>query len=556
MNKKTIKIIFVSFIAVAVVLAVVLTAVLAGGTGSHTTSQGIEYTVENGKLTITGYSGESTDVTIPSSIVGRKVSKIATNAFKGSKVKNVIFDGKFKSLVIEKESFSNSTSLIYVALPEGLTEIGESAFYGCTELTHIDFPSTLTTISKSAFYGCKSLNYSNNKENVLRLPEATTTIGEYAFYNCTALVTVYASTELESVSNYAFQGCTNLNNFTADTSANVANTLSVKTFGEYAFFNTKLTALPISSSTTNIGKYAFAKNSYNNSSASIATLKVPASVTTIGDYAFSEVQSLTTVTFDGTSVNLGVGVFSKSPKLANVTLPAEQTSIPSLAFYGCSAFVKFEIPANITNIGDGAFSNIGSNYSSSSTSHIQLTVAANSRSYKIVQLQDYYYFATNETEGTARKHSVLLSYDGSRLVSYIGQYNSSNCSPERNNKSKRLFNFLEAANIQESLNTIGSYAFAGSKITYLALPSQVTVVNSFFISESSISNVYFSSNTCALDELAFAGNTNEINVFTVRMNEGNITEQIDAIVEKNGVLNDDYTVKINPVEEWDRTIIG
>lgn len=554
MNKKTIKIIFVSFIAVAVVLAVVLTAVLAGGTGSHTTSQGLEYTVENGKLTVTGYSGESSDVTIPSSIVGRKVSKIATDAFKGSKVKNVVFEGNFKSLVIEKEAFSNSTSLIYVALPEGLTEIGESAFYGCTELTHVDFPSTLTTISKSAFYGCKSLNYSNNKENTLCLPEATTTIGEYAFYNCTALVNVYASTQLEHVSNYAFQGCTNLNSFTANTSEDVANTLSIKTFGEYAFYNTKLTALPIGSSTTTIGKYAFAKNSYNNSSASVATLKVPASVTTIGDYAFSEVQSLITVTFDGTSVNLGVGVFSKSPKLANVTLPSEQTSIPSLAFYGCGAFVKFEIPANITNIGDGAFSNIGSNYSASSSSSIQLTVAANNRSYKIVPLEDYFYFSSNETEGVSRKHSVLLSYDGSRLVSYIGQYDSSNCSPERRNKNKRLFNFLEAPNIQNSLNTIGSYAFAGSKITYLAIPSQVTIINSFFTSESSTTNIYFKGNTCTLDELAFAGNKNEINVFVVRMNEGNITQQIDAIVDKNGVLNDDYTIKINRVEEWDTMI--
>lgn len=554
MNKKTIKIIFVSFIAVAVVLAVVLTAVLAGGTGSHTTSQGLEYTVENGKLTVTGYSGESSDVTIPSSIVGRKVSKIATDAFKGSKVKNVVFEGNFKSLVIEKEAFSNSTSLIYVALPEGLTEIGESAFYGCTELTHVDFPSTLTTISKSAFYGCKSLNYSNNKENTLCLPEATTTIGEYAFYNCTALVNVYASTQLEHVSNYAFQGCTNLNSFTANTSEDVANTLSIKTFGEYAFYNTKLTALPIGSSTTTIGKYAFAKNSYNNSSASVATLKVPASVTTIGDYAFSEVQSLITVTFDGTSVNLGVGVFSKSPKLANVTLPSEQTSIPSLAFYGCGAFVKFEIPANITNIGDGAFSNIGSNYSASSSSSIQLTVAANNRSYKIVPLEDYFYFSSNETEGVSRKHSVLLSYDGSRLVSYIGQYDSSNCSPERRNKNKRLFNFLESANIQNSLNTIGSYAFAGSKITYLAIPSQVTLISSFFTSESSTTNIYFKGNTCTLDELAFAGNKNEINVFVVRMNEGNITQQIDAIVDKNGVLNDDYTIKINRVEEWDTMI--
>lgn len=554
MKNKTIKIIFVSFIAVAVVLACVLTAVLAGGTGSHTTSQGIEYTVNGGKLTITGYSGESADITIPSSIVGRKVTSISAEAFKGSSVKNIIFDGEFKSLVIEKEAFSNATSLIYVALPEGLTSIGESAFYGCTSLTHIDFPSTLDTISKSAFYGCTSLNYSNNKEDVLTIPDATTTIGEYAFYNCRELVTVYVSPQLENISNYAFQGCTNLNTFSVDVFSDSARTLGVKTIGEYAFYNAKLMSFPISSVTTTIGQYAFAKNSYNNSSASIATLNVPASVTTIGDYAFSEMQSLTTVTFAGKSLTLGKGVFSKSTRLSGVTLPEEQTSIPALAFYGCNALTVFEIPARITEIGDGAFTDIGGNISSTSSSEIKLSVNASNRNFKVVALDDYYYFSSDKTEGVARKHKVLLSYDGSRLISYIGQYNSSNSSPMRNNKNARMFNFLESGNIQDSLNTIGDYAFAGTNISYLVIPSNVTAIGEFFTSESTITNIYFSNNTCSFEELTFAGNTNEINILVHGMSSGNITEQIDAIVDKKGVLNDDYTVKINQVEEWDMSI--
>ncbi|WP_366664070.1 leucine-rich repeat domain-containing protein [uncultured Bacteroides sp.] len=53
-----------------------------------------------------------------------------------------------------------------IALPEGLTTIGDSVFSGCSSLTNITLPEGLTTIGYSAFRGCSSLT-------VLYIPKGT-----------------------------------------------------------------------------------------------------------------------------------------------------------------------------------------------------------------------------------------------------------------------------------------------------------------------------------------------------------------------------------------------
>ena len=49
------------------------------------------------------------------------------------------------------------TSLVLTSLPEGLTSIGNRAFYNCTSLTYITFKGTPTSINSDAFKGCTNL---------------------------------------------------------------------------------------------------------------------------------------------------------------------------------------------------------------------------------------------------------------------------------------------------------------------------------------------------------------------------------------------------------------
>ena len=80
-------------------------------------------------------------------------------------------------------AFYNCTSLTSIELPDSITAIGNHAFYCCELLASIEFPDSLTTIDEMAFAGCISLTS-------IVIPEGVTTIRHDAFYYCESL-TIY-----------------------------------------------------------------------------------------------------------------------------------------------------------------------------------------------------------------------------------------------------------------------------------------------------------------------------------------------------------------------------
>ena len=123
---------------------------------------------DNLYINITGYTGSSTNVVIPSliNVDGENipVKAIADNAF---------------------YKFDFLTSMY---IPDSVTTIGSRAFCSCTNLTTVTISenSQLNTIEDSAFSSCSSLTS-------IYIPSSVTTIGSYAFNGCFKL-TIYCET--------------------------------------------------------------------------------------------------------------------------------------------------------------------------------------------------------------------------------------------------------------------------------------------------------------------------------------------------------------------------
>ena len=100
-------------------------------------------------------------------------------------------------------AFFGCSYLSNVTIPEGVTTIGEQTFRDCSGLTSISLPTSLSSISKRAFQDCDSLTSVN-------IPEGVTSIGEGTFCDCSSLTTVTIPASVKSIGYRAFFNCWDL----------------------------------------------------------------------------------------------------------------------------------------------------------------------------------------------------------------------------------------------------------------------------------------------------------------------------------------------------------
>lgn len=112
-----------------------------------------------------------------------------------------------KELLIEGEGAMNNFSSGYapwanygvskITIKDGVTSIGDYAFYYLRSLTSVSIPGSVQTIGNNAFAYCESLRS-------IIIPEGVTTIGDNAFVTCDVLSSVTIPTTLTKVGSAAF----------------------------------------------------------------------------------------------------------------------------------------------------------------------------------------------------------------------------------------------------------------------------------------------------------------------------------------------------------------
>ena len=218
-------------------------------------------------ITVTGGTLDETDW----AAIKQSISSLQTIDLAGA-----TYEGTDKDNLAYSYSRAKGLPLLTVQLPQGITALGEDAFYGCEALTSITLPEGLDSIGGDAFYNCYALES-------IDLPEGVTSIGNRAFDYCKALTSIDLPEGLTTTGSYAFENCSAL------TSITLPETLT--TIGNGAFSQcASLKSITLPDKVTSIGNFAFAYCT------SLPSITLPDKVTSIGDFAFHYCSSLTTIT--------------------------------------------------------------------------------------------------------------------------------------------------------------------------------------------------------------------------------------------------------------------
>ena len=105
---------------------------------------------------------------------------------------------EIKNGVLKK--YTEEQGVTKVDIPDGVTSIGDRAFYECDSLKEIKIPNSVTSIGEAAFYRCEQLIRIN-------IPDSVTIIGDGAFYECDSLKEIKIPDSVTSIGDYAFYFC-------------------------------------------------------------------------------------------------------------------------------------------------------------------------------------------------------------------------------------------------------------------------------------------------------------------------------------------------------------
>lgn len=507
-------------------------------------SDGIYYTI-TGSNTVSVVSGDYAydgDVTIPQAVglSGKTylVTAIGENAFKSTaNLESVTLPEGLTS--IGNQAFYQS-GVKTVSLPSTLNSMGTRAFCECKNLTGIELPDALTDVNEYAFYRCsklKTLSLGNQTVTIgteafretaietLTIPQTTTSIGEYAFSSIATLKTITINDAPVSIMAYAFYNCQNLENLNLGNSIiKISGTVvqSGVSGTQGAFSNcTNLTKITLPSSLQVLDKGAF------RGCAKLRDVTLPQSLTTISSYVFADC-AIEHLDLPQTLTVINEGAFSSCP-IRDIVFPSELRSIGNNAFYG-SSIQNLTIPNSVISIGDDAFANsknlktvvienapltLGSSFNGcSSLEKVNLGTA-------VTEINGSHHYILGWAKGTFTNCTSLKDIVLPNSIKIIGGSAFMGCSNLENVTLPNALTIIEGSafrncynlkeiGLPETIQYIGPYAFYGCKSLYkIDFPETLSTIDEYaFNGCIGISEIVIPTNVSKLGGYSFYGCNN------------------------------------------------
>lgn len=320
------------------------------------------------------------------------------------------------------EDYSSSGSPFYairsevehLVIGEGITRIGNYAFYRGSNLQSISLPSTLESIGDYAFRQSSGLTSISSDT----LPNLDS-VGQYAFYSFVGLESIDLD-GLTEIGDYAFYGQASKTKDTLQ-SVSVSN---IGTIGQYAFAgNLNMTTVDIKTIGT-IDSYAFANGSSISTTSNLKNISIDGvtlldsnafkynsaesvtinNVETLADSAFNYSKSLKEVTLNNVKVigtRTSTNAFLDDTSVEKLTINEGTTTINC---YLPETLKELYLPASLTEIYD-SFYNLPLLEVFEFKGENVLTNTAGTSSYYLFSKSNYLMGSKSTGQKTAKVHA-------------------------------------------------------------------------------------------------------------------------------------------------------
>ena len=223
-----------------------------------------------------------------------------------------------------------------VIINDGVTGIGNWAFFNCQYMTDVTIGNSVESIGENSFTGCSRL------DSVV-IPNSVLNIKSWAFSECSKLESVKFGESVISIGNCCFEDCSSLNSVT------IPN--SVTTLGYSIFKNCiGLTSMTIPNTVVSMGGGVFSGCS------NLISVNIPEQIAKIDDGTFAYCKNLSSIELPNDIDTIGNSAFSQCEKLSSINIPSGVTYIGDCAFSGCKNLISVIIPNNVEGIEWSTFS--------------------------------------------------------------------------------------------------------------------------------------------------------------------------------------------------------